>query len=220
MYRSIRRVAPTTALLLVVATVLTCRPAAAHEERQVGSYQLAVGWEAEPTYAGEPNGVQVFIQDASGKPVYKQNARTALKAQVSYGSQTSDTLELEPAWDASTSGEWNAAIAPTQAGVYTFHLTGSLNGQAIDEKFTSSDTTFESAESLQSIEFPTKTPSSQELAAAQVRTQANLADAAATADDAKSSSDTLMVVTIIGLVVAIALGGGALFVALRRKPSS
>jgi hypothetical protein len=51
-----------------VAT-LGAAPAAAHERRAAGRYQLVVGFGAEPDYAGERNSVQVRITDAAGKPV-------------------------------------------------------------------------------------------------------------------------------------------------------
>ena len=44
------------------------------------------------------------------------------------------------------------------AGVYTFRFVGTVKGQAIDETFTSSDTTFESPEETTEIEFPVKDP--------------------------------------------------------------
>ncbi len=56
-------VASIVAVLLAVAA-----PAFAHEVRKVGAYQLTVGWQHEPVYAGTENGVQVFVHDASGKP--------------------------------------------------------------------------------------------------------------------------------------------------------
>ncbi len=86
-----------------------------------------------------------------------------------YGSATSPFLDLEPSWDPDTGlgthGEWDAAITPTEPGNYTFHFTGTIDGQAIDQRFTSSDSTFDVVRSPTAIEFPTKTPSPAELAA-------------------------------------------------------
>ena len=125
---------------------LLASPALAHETRQVGSYSVAVGWSHEPAYAGAENGVQIFIHDATGAAVDDLGTPTSLKVQVIYGHQTSPYLDLEPSWDPDTGlgthGEWDAAITPTQPGVYTFHLTGSIDGQAVDQTFTASDSTF------------------------------------------------------------------------------
>ena len=92
----------------------------------------------------------------------------ARRSRSSTGPRPARRSTCEPSWDPDTGlgthGEWDAAITPTQPGVYTFHLTGSINGQAVDEKFTSSDTTFDSVADPVGIEFPTKTPTAQALA--------------------------------------------------------
>jgi len=219
---SCRAVAASTVVAL--ALVVLAAPALAHETRQVGSYQLAVGWTHEPTYVGVENGVQIFIHDAAGNPVDDLGNPTSLKVAAIYGHQTSAPLDLEPSWDPDTGlgthGEWDAALTPTQPGVYTFHLTGSINGQPVDEKFTSSDTTFDSVADPLAIEFPTQTPTVEALAQAQTRAEPRIAAAQAAAHSAQSSVDTAEVLAIVALVVAVVAGGAALFVSLRRRPPS
>jgi hypothetical protein len=213
------------AMLAAALTAVLAAPAMAHEVRQVGAYQFTVGWQHEPTYVGEENAIQVFLHDASGQPVDDLGTPVTLKVQAIYGHQTSDPLDLEPSFDPDTGlgthGEWDAAMTPTAPGNYTFHFTGTVNGQAIDQKFTSSDSTFDPVSSPAGIEFPVKTPTAGELATNLTKTQPRVADAQSTAKSAKDSSSTATTVAVLALVVAVGLGVPALVVALRvrRRPA-
>ncbi|HLJ08433.1 MAG TPA: hypothetical protein VKX24_07830, partial [Acidimicrobiia bacterium] len=142
--------------------------ALAHEQRQVGAIQFTVGWQHEPAYAGSQNAVQLFLKDAKGKPIDDLGDPPSLEVQVVTGNQTSDPLTLEPSFDADTGlgthGEFDAPIIPTRPGDYTFHFTGTVNGQKVDEKFTSSDTTFDTVKEPTVAEFPAKDPSAGDLA--------------------------------------------------------
>jgi len=220
MLRPVARVAAAT---VAVGTVLfaVASPALAHEVRKVGAYQLTVGWQHEPVYAGTQNAVQIFIHDSSGAPVDDLGTPPSLKVQVVFGAKTSDELDLEPSFDADTGlgthGEWDAAITPTEPGNYTFHLTGSIHGQAIDQKFTSGPETFNSVDDPATIEFPTKTPSAQQQAAAITRLQASTADAASDASSAKDSASTATTVGIVAIVLAVVLGGVAIGLAVSAR---
>ena len=87
------------------------------------------------------------IKDAAGKAVTDLNDGD-LKVTVSIGGQTSDALDLLNTFDPDTGlgvpGDYEAPIMPTAPGDYTFHLTGSIHGTAVDETATSSDATFNS----------------------------------------------------------------------------
>src|SRR6202048_137446 len=121
---------------------LSAVPAWAHEQRQVSAYQLTVGWQHEPTYVGVENAVQLFIKDATGNPIDDLGTPPSLQIAVSTGAKTSDPPELRAAFDPDaglgTHGEFDAALIPTSPGTYSFHFTGSISGQKVDEKFTSS----------------------------------------------------------------------------------
>ncbi len=220
MSRLPRRVAGATALVTTLL-VLLASPALAHETRQVGSYTVAVGWSHEPAYVGAENGVQIFIHDAAGAAVDDLGTPASLKVQVIYGSQTSPYLDLEPSWDPDTGlgthGEWDAALTPTQPGVYTFHFTGSINGQAVDQKFTASDSTFAVVEDPTGIEFPSKTPSVASLATAQARIQPRVAAAQSAASSAKDSVSTAQTLSVVSLVIAAVAIVVALVMGLRRR---
>jgi hypothetical protein len=144
------------------ATLLTfslASPAFAHEERTVGDYDLEVGFIAEPVYVGERSGLEVHVTKDE-KPM--EGLETTLKAQVVFGSQQRDlTLsarEEDPGW-------YESIFIPTAAGKYTFHLTGTIGGQAIDELFTSSPTGFDEVNEAATGQFPNILPTTTEVSA-------------------------------------------------------
>ena len=226
MIRYMRLVA---ALGLAVAVWLVGAPGAfAHEQRQVGAYQFTVGWSHEPTYVGQQNSVQLFIHDSKGNPVDDIGSPPTLQVEVIFGSQASAPLDLEASFDPDTGlgthGEFDAAIIPTAPGDYTFHFSGTLNGQKIDERFTSGPTTFNTVADPTGIEFPTKVPTVPALAALEGRLTPrvdHVASLAATTQSRANSAHTLGLIGVIlgaiGLVVGVALGGGGLMAARRRS---
>jgi len=220
MHRFVRRAAA-TAVALPLVLLLWPTAASAHEVRQVGKIKMTVGWQHEPTYAGAENAVQVFLHDAAGKPIDDLGNPTSLVVRVVYGSQPpSAPLDLEPSWDPDTGlgthGEWDAALTPTEPGTYSFLFTGSVEGQPINQKFTSSDSTFDDVQSPSSIEYPTKTQSNAELGAGIVALQPRVAAVKSDASSAKSSASTAITLSVIALVVAVAGAGTAIVVARRR----
>jgi hypothetical protein len=206
-----------------IATVLLAlaAPAFAHEQRRVGAYQFTVGWQHEPAYAGTENGVQVFVRDANGTPIDELGTPVTLKVQAIYGGQASPYLALEPSWDPDTGlgthGEWDAAITPTQSGNYTFHFTGTIHGQPIDQRFTSSDSTFATVEDPTAVEFPTKTPPPVQLAAGVARLQPRVEALAASASSAEDKASTATTVAIVAVALAVVLGGVAIGLALSGR---
>jgi hypothetical protein len=194
----------------IVFAVAAAWPAAAHEQRQVGAYQLTVGWAHEPAYTGVENAVQVFVKDAKGNPVDDLGDPPTLRLNISTGSLTSDPLELKASFDPDTGfgthGEFDAAVIPTAPGDYTFHLTGSINGQAVDERFTSSDKTFDPVKDPTEAEFPAKPPTAGQLAANVGRLNARVAAARAKADSAKALSTVAVALAVVFGGLGIAFG--------------
>ena len=191
-------VALACALLLPVAV-----PASAHTIKDVGAYKLTVGWGGEPAYAGQLNSVQLVVIDkATGKPVL--TAGDSLKVTVIYGSQQTQ-FALTPTYDPDTGfgtpGDFRAWFYPTAPGDYTFHFTGSIGSQQVDQRFTSGPTTFATVEDPSAVQFPVKAPSNAQLAA---RISADSARAATSSQ--VSSARTMgiigIVVGVLGLVVA------------------
>jgi hypothetical protein len=182
-------------------------PAAAHEQRTVGTLQFTVGWQTEPTYVGEVNAVQLFLHDAKGKAIDDLGTPPTLQVTVSTGSQTSAPLTLNPSFDPDTGrgthGEFDAPVIPTAPGVYKFHFTGTVDGQKVDQTFTSSDSTFDDVVSPADIQFPTKEPSASDLAAGVTRVQTRTADASSRAKSAHDAGTRGEILGIVGIVVGL-----------------
>jgi hypothetical protein len=151
-------VAVGAALLLVLVLSAT---ASAHVVKQFGTYSVAMGWLHEPTYVGVENAVQVIVKDATGQPVNDLQPGD-LQVVISTAGQQTAALPLQPSFDPDTGlgtpGEYTATIIPTQVGDYTFHLSGAIHGQAVDETVTSSDQTFNSVTAGSDVQFPVKLP--------------------------------------------------------------
>jgi hypothetical protein len=135
--------------------------ASAHVVKQFGSYSVAMGWLHEPTYVGVENSVQIVVKDGSGNPVNDLQPGD-LQVVVSTAGQQTAALPLQPSFDPDTGlgtpGEYTASLIPTQVGDYTFHLSGSIHGQAVEETATSSDQTFNSVTAGTDVQFPVKLP--------------------------------------------------------------
>jgi hypothetical protein len=222
------------ALLAVIALLaLAATPASAHVVEHAGTYTIEVGWLQEPTYVGNANAVQVTIHDVKDQPI-TDLAADDLKVVVTTGSQQSAELTFEPGFDPiemeGPLGEYDAAIEPTSPGDYTFHITGSIHGTAVDITAKSGPETFDAAKDTGDLEFPVKLPTITEISTHLDRldartaassaptgpTQASVDAAAATAADAKASADrALLVGGGIGLA-GLVVGAIGLYVASRR----
>ena len=224
-------------IALAGATMLTIAAAGtmqAHVLKDFGTYSVALGWSVEPTYVGQINSVQVVVRDKQGKAV-TDLADGDLKVVVGVGGQQSAALPLINKFDPDT----GLGIA----GDYTFHLTGTIHGQAVDETATSSDSTFNSAVEATDIQFPNKLPSLTEISTSLDRINARLsaspapaASAAApapsadtgladavtaaqtTATQARDSASTALVVGLLVGALGVILGAAALVLVLRRSP--
>jgi hypothetical protein len=220
MHRSARAAAVVaTAMGLAVGIAA---PATAHVVKQIGPYSVAIGWVREPTYVGEQNAVQVVIKDSAGNPV-SDLSPDDLKVVVSTGNQQSDPMSLAPTFDEDTGlgipGDYEATIIPTAPGDYTFHVTGTIHDQSVDETVTSSDSTFDAVVESTAIQFPSKLPALSGVITRLDRIDARIASDRTSTDQAAAAATRALVVGIVigGLGVLI---GGALFMSLRRRPQS
>ncbi|HZQ87732.1 MAG TPA: hypothetical protein VFA83_22995 [Acidimicrobiales bacterium] len=203
--------------IAAVSVMGMATPAFAHEPREVGPFHVEVGWKNEPTYTNVQNAVDFFLNDANDKPI--TDLGDTLKVEVIFGSQKSDPMPFEAAGDAGTPGEYLATLTPTRPGVYMFHLTGTIHGQAFDQTFTSSDKTFDSPKDATEVEFPVKDPTNAELATKLDRTSTRLnAVNASAAKAAKKAKDDASMLAIIGIVVgAVGLVVGGIGMARGRR---
>ena len=198
----------------MLVPVLMARPALAHEGRRLGDLGLEVGWGTEPAYAGTENSVQLLITHA-GQPV--TDLGDTLKVEVSFGDQTQE-FPIEPFFDEEegfgTPGDYRAWLIPTRAGTYSFHFTGTIDGEKVDETFTSGPKTFADVDDPASVQFPVQDPSTGELAARIEREVPRINDAIDAANtSAKSAADDASNATTFA-IVGIAVGALGLAVAV------
>ena len=142
-----------------IALALASGGALAHEERQIGDLSLVVGFIDEPVFTGQKSGLEVLIMHA-GEPV--EGAEATLQAEVTHGDQTRP-LELAPRFG--EAGWYESVFFPTAAGAYTFRLFGEIDGEPLDESFTSSPEGFSEVEEATSGQFPVVLPPISEIAA-------------------------------------------------------
>jgi hypothetical protein len=205
-------------LLLSLAPVV-----AAHGHTSASGFNFVIGWSGEPALVGQPNAVQLFVYDASDKPITDIPA-DAVSVVVSTAGQDSSSLSLSPAFDVEegfgTPGEYSADIIPTAPGDYAFHFTGTIHGRAIDVSMASSEETFDGVIAPADLEFPVKQPTLTEVGTrldridgridavqAAVPAAGALADAQSAASAARSGADR-------ALLIGALLGGAGLVIAV------
>lgn len=132
-----------SAFALVFGSYLTTTTTSeAHERRAVGEYSLVVGWLNEPALVNQPNSLDLRVsKTADSSPVEALN--TTLKFEVTANGQTT---EVPITGRFNVPGAYNAYLMPTYVGEYTFRIYGTIEGNSIDEKFTSGPNTFSSIE--------------------------------------------------------------------------
>jgi hypothetical protein len=186
-----RRASRRAALALVGALAATAALAVAapavlaHESREVAGYTLEVGFLDEPVFVGQRSGLDLVVRRGD-QPV--AGLEKTLKAEVGYGGRTIP-LEVEAREEA---GAYEGVFIPTAAGQYTFHLSGTIDGHAVDERFQSGPTTFDDVRDAAGGQFPVQLPSTVDLAG-----------------QARAGADAARLVP-----VAIALGAGGLLLGL------
>jgi hypothetical protein len=218
-------------LLTVLFAVLGTSTALAHEGRDVGDYNFIVGFINEPAVEGMLNGVSVRITSliVEGTDDHDHDAHdhaeaeatedhaasnavaglTTLQVEVTHvASSVSQVMDLNEAWN--SPGQYKSEFIPTSPGSYNFRFFGDIDGQAIDESFESSNTTFDEVTPATEIQFPVQlsAPRETENAARGALDTAN--DAAIDASDASSSASTATLLGIIALILGLAglvLGG-------------
>jgi hypothetical protein len=199
------------ALLLALALVVTIAPqgASAHERRDIvgGKYQAVVGFLTEPAYQGQMNSLDLTVtsktdKNADGTAKGIEGLEKTLKAQVISNGKTLD-LPVQARFN--LPGKYAAYFQPTVAGQYSFRVYGTINGENVDEKFSSGPNTFGDVQPIAALQFP-------ESVAAPADLQAQL-------DAAKSAADNARLIAIAGVVVgvlALVVAG----LALLRRPAA
>jgi hypothetical protein len=219
--------------LLLVGTSST---ALAHEERDVGKYVVAVGFGDEPAYAGVQNSVQMFLHDKqTDKPIV--DLGPTLKVEVRYGNRAMPPLTMEPNFEVGefgTPGDYRAFFFPTRPGDYSFHFTGTIKGQKVDETFTSGKSTFSSVVDPTNVEFPEKDPTTGQLGQAVnrviprveslinkgARAEAAIASLKDDVDSAKTLATLALAVGVVVGLAGLVVGVMALRAARRARATA
>ena len=155
-------------LAAAVAAVLSLAVGAvyAHEGREVGDYNINIGWIVEPAYEGFLNGVEVRIArvtegsddhhgESASMSVGDDSGSTMMMAADHHddsGGVTGleKTLQVEVVYvptgasrvlnltaDATEKGRYTGDLLPTTPGVYEFRVFGTIEGMVVDETFAS-----------------------------------------------------------------------------------
>lgn len=186
----------------VIILLAAWTPSAAHETKAVGGLRLTVGWGEEPAFSGFRNFVEVDVVDGAGHPVVDLGGG-ALSAEVSFGDEHIP-LSLVPA--RGQPGKFRAWLVPTRPGTYSFHVTGTIKGQAIDMTSTCSDTTFACVADVSAIQFPVKDPSAGQLADRLTRELPRAQGALETAASARTVAFAGLAGAVVALGAAIGFG--------------
>jgi hypothetical protein len=211
------------AIIGVIALGIVSEPpeTSAHEHRTVlENYEFVVGWLNEPAIAYEPNGLDFRVtlfpngvpeedehaegQEPEGTPV--TGLEETLQGEIIAGGGAENReLTLEPAFG--EEGAYESPLIPTVTGDYSFRIFGEIDGQPVDETFTSGPETFSTIEDPVDIQFP-------ELLVAPAVEGASGSDAASES----SSDDTARTLGIVGIIVgAVGLAAGVIGVASARR---
>jgi hypothetical protein len=191
---------------------LGAAPALAHEEVAVGDLALVIGFGTEPAYSDQPNSVEVVVTHG-GDPVTDLRPGD-LEVEVSFG-DAATTMDLEPNFVVGAFGEpgdYRAWFVPTEPGGYTFRVTGTIDGEEVDETVRSGPQTFSDVIDVAEVSFPpNEAPTNDELATRIQQDAGRLNDAvaaaSAAADDAASARSTgtiAIVIAAIGVLAGIA----------------
>jgi hypothetical protein len=187
------------ALAAIALLLMSAAPALAHEARTVAGYDMEVGMINEPVFVGDRSGLEFSVMK-DGQPVTGLDA--TIKASVAYNGATRD---LPISARDGADGWYQSVFIPTAAGGYSFHLTGTINGQAIDETFNATPTGYGPVEEASANQFPTQLPSI-----------AALADQAAKGAAAANQVTIALGVGAAGLIVGL-IGLGVALASRRRR---
>ena len=117
-------------------------------------------------------------------------------------------------------GHYLADFIPTASGQYSFHITGSIEGVAVDERFESGADTFANVEPATAIQFPERAASAREVEAASRGAIETAQQALSMSASAGGAADSARLLGIAGIVVGAAgvvVGGAAALLATRRR---
>lgn len=179
-------------LLALILTLSLHATTFAHGHVDVGDYELVIGFSNEPAYEGEPNGLDLFVtHHETGEPV--TGLEETLRVEIIRGSATQE-LPLRAAFG--EEGAYTTNVLPTEAGDYTWHIWGDIEGTPVDVSMTSGPDSFSPVRAKAEVAFPAAEPTAAEL-------QASAEAAAAAARTATLIGIAGLVLGLVGTVVGV-----------------
>lgn len=151
-------------VVVVLSLAATASPTEAHERRNVGPYQLVVGWLEEPAFVGATNAVSLAVSDTRiTPPKAVEGLEKTLTVDVFQGGSTT---AFSPAFRTrfGAPGSYAADIVPTREGSYRFVIRGKIDGLDVNETFESGPGRFDEIKAVTALQYPDKVPSGAELA--------------------------------------------------------
>jgi hypothetical protein len=112
----------------------------------------------EPVFTDQKSGLE-FRVTRGEEPV--EGLESSLQAEVIYSGQSRE-LPISPRFG--QPGWYQSVFFPTAAGPYTFHISGTIDGQEIDESFTAGPDTFGEVQDATSGQFPVAFPGTGDIA--------------------------------------------------------
>ena len=147
-----QRIGRAAALAALTTIVVGTGVVSGHESRDIGHINMVVGFLGEPVYSGQKSGLDLRVTH-DGEPA--EGLEETLEATVTFGDTTRD-LPLSPAFG--EPGAYRSVFFPTAAGPYTFRIFGEIDGEPIDESFTSGPDTFSEVQDVVGGQFPVTFP--------------------------------------------------------------
>jgi hypothetical protein len=142
----------TRSLSLVLFLIVFAAPSAwAHEHRDVaGKFMFKVGFVKEPAFAGEMNGIDIYVTTLGNKKPVEGVEGTLHVTVLREDQKRSVVLSLRPKYK--EPGRYAGYFLPTRSGAYVFIFEGAINGTPIHEKFESAKGKFHDVE--EPVQFP------------------------------------------------------------------
>lgn len=174
----------------VLALASLAHPAEAHERRNLGPYQVVVGWLGEPAFAGVANAVDFRVTDTRSTPAKPvEGLEKTLTVEVFQGGATTPFSAPFRARFGNP-GAYAADIVPTREGSYRFVVKGKIEALDVNETFESGPGRFDEIRPLAALQYPDKVPTGAELARA--------------LDEIRSTGEQVRIIAIAAVVIAAA----------------
>jgi hypothetical protein len=210
MSRIVQVVSAALLLTLITGVAIPPRPASAHETRAVaaGKYEMVVGFIVEPALEGQKNGLDLRVRVPGTPATPVLGVEKTLQWEITHVA-TNKTATFPIRTIFNDPGHYTADLILTAPGQYRFRFSGTIEGVAINETFTSGER-FSNVEPSEELQFPEQISEAQAIEGAAL-------DAQAVADEAADTASTARMLGLVAIALSVMMGGTAIALALRRR---